>query len=751
MTTKTWSETEMDALARTLVETFPDRRFQTIAHAHQIKLNDIEFTPVMKACLEPARHSLRPRLNRLKRELMSAFTRISSLSGNTPSTRQEAPYGVARPNLTLIPSPAEKTPQAASRPATVADTDADEESGTKTKIRWSQDEWRFFALALHTLNPELHLISASDLSCLTLHQINLAASMMEENRRRKFKRLGGVTDQLAEIYADARKRRDPVYFGKPPTTPPVDAAPTPAETRTTRAAPARPGIFWTAEEYRAIAAQLTPNYPRATIDGHVPGLNITDLNAAIRKALPPERQRKMANQAHLTSFGRRLRDTLEGKPIWGAEQFAQHRQVIRTGEDNPAGQKRVLWTVEEWDDLARKLCAMMPRLETSLDYLTLAMLNEAAATMTRPRRFFNIPDARKHLDSALARIKADAPLPEDDPSDTVQDDSPVAVAPAEPVAGTPPANPADKLFARIEWTREEWLLIAEELHRLHQVQNYPFGHSLVGLETEDIAFAQERVLPLERQRRHLKVASFSTLRAPLERAFADLRAKLEGRAPVQELPTAVEPPVAAPTITADVVAPALEMAGAIAQTIDPYRAAFEPLVALLGGEVAKHLAPMIQTMIDQAISKLPAAIPVAPAAPPAMPYPGPQLVASTPAPAAPAVVKHYGDEKPHVDKPKRLVLGILVNRTSQYKHELEKAFPMLDVRCVDTDCKASVDRVSQADKVIGMERFVSHPCTAKLKKLVGDRYTPCNGAMSELKRIITIWLKAQGYVVEHVA
>ena len=361
MTTKTWTDTELDALAKTLVETFPDRKFQTIAHAHQIKLNDIEFTPVMKACLEPARHGLRPRLNRLKRELIGAFTRISSLSGNTPSTQQEAPYGATRPNLTLIPSPTEKTPQAPVKPAPTAkvDADGDEESGTKTKIRWSQDEWRFFALALHTLNPELHLISASDLSCLTLHQINLAASMMEENRRRKFKRLGGVTDQLAEIYADARKRRDPVYFGKPPSTPPAEAKATPA-------APARPGIFWTAEEYRAIAAQLAPNYPRATIDGHVPGLNITDLNAAIRKALPPERQRKMANQAHLTSFGRRLRDTLDGKPLWGAEEFTQHREAIRTGQDGPSN-KRVLWSVEEWDDLARKLCAMMPRLQTSLD------------------------------------------------------------------------------------------------------------------------------------------------------------------------------------------------------------------------------------------------------------------------------------------------------------------------------------------------------------------------------------------------
>jgi hypothetical protein len=140
---------------------------------------------------------------------------------------------------------------------------------------------------------------------------------------------------------------------------------------------------------------------------------------------------------------------------------------------------------------------------------------------------------------------------------------------------------------------------------------------------------------------------------------------------------------------------------------------------------------------------------------PALPYPPPHLVQNTPAAApaapAPALVKHYGDEHPKPEKPRRLTVGVLVNRQSQYKNELEKTFPMIEIKVGDVSMNHAADRIANCDKVICMTRWVDHVASGKLKKLAKDRYVDCNGAMSELKRVIGIWLKGQGIATDQVA
>jgi len=764
MNKKTWTESEMETLARALIAAYPERHLEAATRPYDVVLTDPEFTPVLQASLPVERHGLRPRLSRLKRDLVKALCGLGKAG------------------------------------ALAAEGGTDKEhSGNKpvgSKVRWSNDEWRFCALALSTLCPELNLVHAHDLSGITLHKLNLAASMMEQGRQRTFKRLGGAVGQLAQVYAAARKTRDPFYFGSEDAAEAVDAEePLPI--------PVKPVVYWTADEYKAIARELTPIYPRILTEGHMPGLTLTELNNAIRAALPAERHRRMANQAHIRSFGRRLRDALDGKPLWGANEFAQHGHIAAEALPDYRSGPRTLWNADEWDSLVRQLYLMSPQLEVRFDELTLSLLNEAASTMTRPRRFFAVSGARRHLDLARARVKANhpsiaaAPEPEPAPAPaTAQEAEPALVeetvpAPAPAALPAPVAELADKMFGKITWTREEWLLVAEQLHRLHPVQNYPFGHSLVGLETEDVAFAQERVLPLERQRRHLKVASFNSIRPQLERAFADLRAKLEGkplpaRAEPVPKPAATAGEVAAVVHTAQAPAPAVAVAVAaptLAQpAVDPYRAAFAPLVALLAGEVAAQLQPVLTQAIAQVHAAAEAAVQasrealaaqVATAVQEALygkPHDPPHLApvvahlmpalaavrtASEPAvnqamlQAAPA--KNYGDQKAPAEKLRRLTVGVLVNRQSTYKTELEKAFPMIEIRIGDVSMTHAADKIANCDKVICMTKWVDHVASIKLKKLAKDRYVDCNGGMSDLKRIIGIWLRAQGIVVAEVA
>jgi hypothetical protein len=767
MNKKNWTDSELDRLARALIHKYPSRGFETVMRPHKIELSDQELTPVLHSVIASPRSALRPKLNRLKRDLLQAFMRVTGRSAATPDD-DDMIEAVASPSTTDMPAPTGEQ----EHQATPAADDGDD-TGRRRKIHWSGDEWRFYALALHNLCPSLDLLNATDLKGVTARELNMAASMMGEGRQRHFIAVSEVAPRLLHAYSTARQQRDPMFFGKKEGGSSVEAAEggaAPAAERPPVIAMAGNGekIFWTAEEYLAIGRELVQQFPNA-MEGDLPGLTSGDLARAVNAVLPAHRRRRMANQAHVTSFVRRLRDAIAGRPIWTAEQFVQSG-VIATEDQKPDHRTgpRIKWCDEEWDALVRKLHDLEPELEDHPGRLTLARLNEASSMMARPRRFFHVHSTRKMLDDARARISMGqfrrAPAPVDPDLPPI-----VATMPTRPVV-TNPAIPADKLFSKVEWTREEWLAVARELHRLFPSANYPKRGSLTGLDSHDVAFAQQRVLPIERQRRHLKVASFSTLKQPLERAFLDLNEELEGGAkPAPAAPIAqVEPPAPGPQPATAAAAPAVQIpspapaapAAPIAPTadvpaMDPYRAAFAPLVSLLAAEVANQLRPMLTQFVNEAVALALAAQPPAAAAsvaPPAEPVvsspqtpsPAPERVSnvsnvsnvSTMAPK-----KNYGPETPREEKPRRLVVGVMVNRASQYRAELEKEFPQIEIKIGDVTMNGAAASLANVDKAVCMTRFVDHTAQRNLKKLTGDRYVDCNGGLSELKRIIAIWLK----------
>jgi hypothetical protein len=252
-----------------------------------------------------------------------------------------------------------------------------------------------------------------------------------------------------------------------------------------------------------------------------------------------------------------------------------------------------------------------------------------------------------------------------------------------------------------------------------------------------VAFAQQRVLPLERQRRHLKVVSFTTLRTPLLTAFRDLQALLTADAARAAAPAPEPAPEPAPSAAVpepaqpgDAPQPEAFVPQPSDPAPDPYRAAFAPLVNLLADTFASAFANALRPLLAETVTQVLAGRP-AQAAPPAAP--------AAPAPTAPKPTPE--PERHAAPREIKACVGVLVNRTDPYRQELASEFPWLEFRCVDTPKK--IDALKNCDKVIAMTRFVGHDAESKAKEVAGDRFARCPGAMSELKRMINLWIAAR--------
>lgn len=345
MTKLAWTDSEMDKLARALIEKYPERQFTTATQPYNVKLNDLEFTPIMQAVLPNPRHGLRPKLSRLKRDLVKAFGRCGPRSGpepdeESPESAVETSQAPATPTAAPTPAP---SPQVSAKPATapaMASKEEDEDddqaevdpkSGRKTKIRWTHDEWRVCALALHTMSPDLDLLNSKTLAGVTLRKLNMAATMMQPGRQRTFRWLGGPLKRLALVYEQARASRDPLYYpneaqAQAPTakpTPAPTAKPTPAPTPVPTAAPTQAPtpaptqapvahapqlvhaledhakkadgrIFWTQAEWIEIAWELDRLHPQSKYPerGSCGTLTVGDIMHA-QRVLPADRRRHL--------------------------------------------------------------------------------------------------------------------------------------------------------------------------------------------------------------------------------------------------------------------------------------------------------------------------------------------------------------------------------------------------------------------------------------------------------------------------
>jgi hypothetical protein len=257
--------------------------------------------------------------------------------------------------------------------------------------------------------------------------------------------------------------------------------------------------------------------------------------------------------------------------------------------------------------------------------------------------------------------------------------------------------------------------------------NYPNREHLSGLTSEDVAFAQ-RILPLERQIRHVKVASFSTLVPALKEAFEDLKrqrrsAELEQGVVAEaerHAKNALDKAAAARQVRP---APAPAPAPAVVPepaptptTAGPREAVLTSAVSTVLGMLADYLRPMIAELIEQALNAPPAAVPPAPeTAQAAMPTPTPATVA-----------------KP---RGRRIRIGIVGNRNS-YASDLQRDFPTVDFTCIDS--LKCVDSIKNCERVLVLTKFISHKLDGQVKRSIEPtRYTPVHGCLTDIRRVIT--------------
>jgi hypothetical protein len=433
MSKSIWTDSELDALARDILFKYPGRGLDRVTQPHQIDLNDLEVTPLIQNAMPPHRQAMRPKLNRLKRDLVAALIRVTGRGGLTVETADAIahlqpasgtpamPFDPAHqpdplPTTGSTPVEAVAAPQApvlsVSEPAAVAaavpdggseeDDETDEgdarsgrRKGNKqrqSKIRWSDDEWRFCALALHTMCPTLNLVEAKTMDGVTLRELNMAASMMEPGRQRNFKWLKGPAARLMQEYERARRDRDPFYYGNPvmvespvesvqvaalepvpeppaPPSPAAEAVPEPAvQATTSREKPvgatfSRVGeqrIFWSTAEWVEIALEIDRLHPHSRyIERNTTGaLTVQDIMQA-QRVLPQERRRQLRS-ALMDKLRACLLDAFkEIRRMRTEASKAQHAQAVQAFEERRAAV--VAPPPNPWETALRPLVELFAR------------------------------------------------------------------------------------------------------------------------------------------------------------------------------------------------------------------------------------------------------------------------------------------------------------------------------------------------------------------------------------------------------
>lgn len=611
-------------------------------------------------------------------------------------------------------------------------------------------------------------------------------------------------------------------------------------------------IFWGDEEYLALARGLIEEYPsahyeqaRTEEDLYAAGFGMAELRWVMQRKLPPEMQRDLKHLQYTRPALLSALAVLRGDPV--ARPFSRRNagvEIERSApsqagkEEGRAGQVHVRWTDAEWDDFARRLALKEPRLLDNLDYLSIRHLNEVGALMGRPRAFNAVGLAKKGLEPALARLKAAgglrfvrAPSPDAAPASI---DRPIM---DRTVSDAEMQKKADEVLNRkIVWSRSEWLDLARELDRMFPIHKYADrvhnGGDLTGLDSQDVAFAQQKVLPFERQRRHLKVVSFSQMRPMLLQAFRDLHAEKASEAAraaeearreelrnreIAELASRATPsPTGAPHDLHAAPEPQVErklvftglnvaaggkpvrvegpppglltptqqaqwdalpgdpqtapLVGTPSGAIDPLRLALNTIAQTFAGALVEALRPLVQETVERVLEERPDPVasrvleqvaeqavranpdkfmaaldkvttPAPSAAPDQFAQTVQQLASGNlPDPNDPylSLNEKKALEAAKVVKP---VVGVMCNRPEQVERDLSAEFPGIEFRAIPS-VRAKLAQLEKADKITAMQKFVDHDNWRRLKDMAGDRFVNCTGGMSEVKRIVQMWIAA---------
>lgn len=447
-------------------------------------------------------------------------------------------------------------------------------------------------------------------------------------------------------------------------------------------------IFWLSNEYRQLAQAMLERFPDRRYDLLTQAsdmyFTIAEFEAVMRSTLPPDRQRNPS-------------------PVPGAVKNGLYRAIsmMRAESQAAASDKntqRVRWTDGEWRYFSLALHKAWPDLDflndENLAKLHVPHLNKAAKVMTRPRTFTTLAGAQLRLMAIYGAARATRdplfygapPAPQEPALQAVE-------APAAAPSHHDSPAPAERapIGKKIFWTKEEWVQIAAELHRLYPHHKYPERSNVGGLKAADISHAQ-RVLPADRQR-NLKTTDFNTLRTLLIEAFKTLRRNIAA-----EQQRAVEAAKAEHTA---------RVALANSPPPNPWEEACKPLVALLLEELRAQLLPMMTKAFQDSM---------------------PQAAPAAPVRSAPVLA---------LVQPPRLSVGVYGNRNS-YADELRREFPQIDFTFIDNHKK--VDSIKNCAKIIVLTKFIPHAGESVVRRAAGDRFVPINGYLADMRRVIESWL-----------
>lgn len=460
----------------------------------------------------------------------------------------------------------------------------------------------------------------------------------------------------------------------------------------------RPRIFWTPEEFDAIARHIAERFPQCHFEqaAHIDQLNLSvrELLDSVKAALPPARYRTLTNASPMK-----------------VSLLAAFARMRNAGQPDQASSAQVRWTNKEWHAVAQTLEQMYPDKRYcsggNIDELTLAHLNAAALTLPAGRqRYFNgLAGVRERLLEAWR------------------------------AGSTGKATRPTKIF----WTKLEWRTIATELLRLRpELKNDP---ELITLRPSDLQAAQQ-VLPRERQRHGLHDMRHNRL--ALQPAMRDLPATLAPSAPAVSAPPAdllpaPDNPLAAFTTEFEAACRPLAdlLTKYLATTLTRELLTQGPaLVTQLAPALASALAPLM-TVAAQPGAEPPRSYPFLSQQRPAGNTQAGAVAEKTAKPAKPA-------EAPKAPKPVVGVVGMLPAQ----QRVLEAAFPEVKLLFVEHDQGGDVvKRLHSCNRVIGMIGFINHSTDGKLHKHFNEgrrdnpRYTRVSGGVTSIKHQIDVWLK----------
>lgn len=403
--------------------------------------------------------------------------------------------------------------------------------------------------------------------------------------------------------------------------------------------------------------------------------------------------------------------------------------------------RHIFWNPEEWRKFAYNLHNNYPHCDflhsKDMAGLTVAMLQSAVQHMPpeRMRQFYTTANVKPKLCDAFARA-----LSTRDPLFNLHKDAAPA-APVSNVVALPTATVVEAARRHrqredvtvIRWAWNEWQLLAAQLERMYPTRNFLEDSALASITYYDLYQAQ-KVLPVNRQRAKVTMA-VPVIQKYLRKAFTNLPPNLlpaetppavqaEGMAILEPVATQEPVNVVAPVVTAQEAAP-LPVA---ATTLNPWEAAFKPLVTMLAGEMMAQLEQRLRSGdLQQLLVPTLAELLTTPAKPSAPATPSALTTPATAEQLARLVTPKW-EKREH-----KFRVGIFSNRNTE-QDMLQQEFPFFDILIVSQH--QQIERLRGCDTVYLMSKFISHSNQDKIKQIMKGNVQFCNGGMTDMKRLL---------------